>query len=500
MLRARNGLSASRPGTGRAACRQPVATAVDDPVGTLLAREATATGPGPSAPESMSVPTATRPPGAREQTLWSALGPVATSRRATARVGHVLGLTVVDQGASSVSNFALAVIVAHYSHARAVGVFALLTVTYILSQGLVRSMSSDCMLSRHEVDDTVMARYERGGYLTAITLATCLSLVILGASAGLSRTFAIPFATFAVCFPFMAMQDFSRFIGISRNNPAYAIWIDTAWLVLFVVFFVFLEHAGMATLPWLWAAWTGAGALVGIFTMTQFLRLRGSRDLLRFWVSSERAVGLRFAGQFMLSATWIYFVFYLLVFVISIDAVGQIKVAQLALGPLTVLATGVQVAIVSIVAKRFRQDVTRALWFCFFVALAVAVLTALWTFAIFVVPVHTMAQVFGPTWPAARPLFLVTGIGFVLGSFSGIATSGLRAIRAATANLWLAVAMVPVSFISCVGGAALDGAEGFCIGLTVSFGLYALLGWGILLRESRNYRCDAGAVVAPALA
>jgi O-antigen/teichoic acid export membrane protein len=420
----------------------------------------------------------------------------------------VLGLTVVDQGASSVSNFALAIVVAHYSQARQVGVFALLTVTYILAQGFVRSMTSDCMLSRHETDDGIMARYESGGYLSAIALATCLSVVILAVSAGLPRTFAIPFATFALFFPFMAMQDFSRFIGISRHDPAYAVWLDTAWLVLFVVFFVLLKHAHMATLPWLWAAWCGAGALIGLFTMTQFLRLRGARGRLRFWISSEKSVGLRFAGQFMLSSTWIYFVFYLLVFVISIEAVGQIKVAQLALGPLTVLASGVQVAIISIVAKRFRQNVTKALWFCFFVALAVAVMTGLWTLAIYVIPTHTVAQAIGPTWPQARILFVVTGIGFMLGSFSGIATSGLRAIRAATANLWLAVAMVPVSFIACIGGAAWDGALGFCIGLAIAFGIYAVLGWGVLFRESRHYLQDdeeaeaaqAAETAAPALA
>ena len=92
---------------------------------------------------------------------------------------RVMALTIVDQGASSVSNFALAVIVAHYSSASALGVFAILTSTYVLSQGLVRSLSSDCLLTRSETDDGLRSTYERAGYLAAIVLSVSLAVVIV---------------------------------------------------------------------------------------------------------------------------------------------------------------------------------------------------------------------------------------------------------------------------------------------------------------------------------
>jgi hypothetical protein len=414
--------------------------------------------------------------------------PVVTSKRTTAPVGRVLTLTVIDQGASSVSNFALAIIVAHYSDAKSLGVFALLTVTYILSQGLVRSMTSDCMLTRSETDDTVMSRFERAGYLSAFLTSVALSLLVLAVSPFLPHDFSIPFVIFAVCFPFMALQDFSRFIGISRHDPAYSIRLDVAWVVIFLVAFVLLKSADMASLNWLWGAWTGAGAVVGLYTMRWHLARRGKDALLRFWVESEKAVALRFAGNFMLTASWLYFIFYLLVFVISIEAVGQIKLAQLALGPILVLATGVQTAMISIVAKRFRVNVRKALLFCFFAGLATASLTAAWTALIYFLPVQRATQLFGPVWPQARQILPIVGLSFVLGGFSGIATAGLRAIRAATANLWLAVAMLPLSFIPCVGGAALWGAAGFCWGLAFAFASYAVLGWIILLKQAHRYR------------
>src|ERR1700722_3073 len=93
------------------------------------------------------------------------------SRRATASSHRVMVLTIADQGASSVSNFALALIVAHYSSASALGVFAILTSTYVLSQGLGPSPSGACLLPRSENAPPLRSNYERGGYLAAIVLS-----------------------------------------------------------------------------------------------------------------------------------------------------------------------------------------------------------------------------------------------------------------------------------------------------------------------------------------
>ena len=200
---------------------------------------------------------------------------VPTTRPGTASSQRVIVLTVADQGASSVSNFALAIIVAHYSSASALGVFAILTSTYVLSQGLVRSLSSDCLLTRSESDGVQRSKYERGGYLAAIVLSASLAAVIAVVSGALPSEFTLPFVIFAVAFPLMACQDFARFIGISRYDPAYAIRLDLAWLALFLVAYVILKGEGLTTLAWLFGAWSGAGALVGLWTLRAHFRGRG---------------------------------------------------------------------------------------------------------------------------------------------------------------------------------------------------------------------------------
>jgi O-antigen/teichoic acid export membrane protein len=401
-------------------------------------------------------------------------------------------LTVADQGASSISNFALALIVAHYSSASALGVFAILTSTYVLSQGIVRSLSSDCLLTRAEGDDALRSDYERGGYLAALVLSVSVAVLVAGVSGLLPSEFTLPFVIFAVSFPLMALQDFARFIGISRYDPAYAIRLDLAWLVL--------KAEGLTTLAWLFGAWSGAGALVGLWTLRAQLARSGRGRLLRFWDRSERGVGLRFAGQFMLVTSWTYFVSYLLLFVLPLASIGVFKLSQLALGPITVLLSGVQSALIALATKRLQVDTHKAVRFLLVGGVGSFVLTMVWTGIVYGAPAHDMASLFGHNWVAARAIVPYAGLAVAFASFANAAVSGLRAMRAASENLRLSVVMVPFLFVFCLGGAELFGIKGAAAGLAVAGAVYSALSWSLLAKLARTFVPGANAVVQDVVA
>jgi O-antigen/teichoic acid export membrane protein len=400
-------------------------------------------------------------------------------------------LSIIDQGASSLSNFALAILVAHYSGARELGIFAILTSTYVLSQGLVRSLTSDCLLTRSETDDGIMSRFERAGFWAALVVATLLAVALLALGGILSDSYTIFFVIFALAFPLMALQDFSRFIGISRHDPAYAIRLDVAWLVLFLLAYLGLRSAGLTSVPWLFGAWCAAGALVGLTTLRSNLR-RGAKGLLEFWVNSERAVGTRFASQFMLVTSWSYVIFYLLVFVISIEAIGLFKLSQLALGPIAVMAAGIQAPLIALAAKRFQVNTRKAVRFLLLAGVAIAVVTLLWTAVVYFAPLHTMTALLGTSWPQARALVPFNGLAFALAGFSGAAFAGLRALRAAKENLRVALIMLPFQFVLCMGGAAMWGARGAVMGLSVGSGMCAVLSWTVLVRTVARFEQRTG--------
>ena len=407
-----------------------------------------------------------------------------------ASVSRVVTLTVVDQGASSISNFGLSVLVAHGSSARELGTFTIIITTYILCQGLVRGVTSDCLLTRSGAVGELRVRFERSGYLFALVSATGLSLVVLAIAAAVGSSFAVPLLIFAICFPLMALQDFSRYIGIGRHDPAYAIRLDVAWIVLFVVGIIAFRSAHMVSLPWLFGAWTGAGALVGLWTLPAFLSVRRGLHELRFWIRSEWSVGTRFAGQFLVGTSGAYVVFYLLVFVLSIDAIGLIKITQLALGPIVVLFAGVQSALVSIVSKRMREDRHQATRFLQFGAVVMTLTVAVWTVAVYVVPAHLVADVFGPTWLQARPFMLWLGLSTALGSVFAAALIGLRAMRAAKELLRLVVIMAPFLLMLPLGGAMLGGVRGFAVGIGVFYVIYLFVGWVTLARAAKRFEVD----------
>jgi O-antigen/teichoic acid export membrane protein len=410
----------------------------------------------------------------------------ALSTRITASPSRVLSLTVVDQGFSSLSNFALAGIVAHYSRAHQLGVYAIVASVYILVQGVVRSSTSDCMLTRHETDDDVMAPYERSGYLSAFLLACTMSVLIALACLFLTHAFIGPMLVFAICFPLVSLQDFSRYIGISRHDPGYAIRLDVAWLVLFIAAFVVEKKTGHVGLTWLVGAWTATGGMVGVWTIRRHLSLKGVRDQLRFWLKSEGSVGWKFAGQFLLSSSWSYVIFFLLAFVLSVSALGVIKLGQLAMGPLSVASVGLQSAMIAMAAKKFPYHPMRTLKFIFAVATGTAVVTTAWMLLAYFAPLHFMRNLLGPTWPEARHVVIYVGLGFVIASWTGAGAAGLRALRAAKENLWLALFLVPFLITPPMVGAYVDGLHGAVVGAVFSNAFNCIFTWIVLVWAAKR--------------
>lgn len=412
------------------------------------------------------------------------------SLRAVASRQRVMAVTVVDQGASSASNFGVAFLIAHYSAAGVLGIYAIVQTTYILTQGLVRGLTSDCLLTRHDEDDRVMERYERAGYLSAILCASAISLLMLAISTAFTSELRTTFVIFALSFPLMACQDYARYIGISRYNPKYAVWLDLAWLFLFIAAYVGLRHSGHVSMPWIFGAWSVTGAAVGVYTLWNHLSLRHPVQMVRFWFRSEKSVGLRFAGQWLLVSSWTYVAIYLFTLIFSLAVIGQFKLAQLAFGPMTVLTTGVATAMVALAARYFQIDVRRALRFVLLGIIGSSAITVVWTILVYVVPVHTFTKTLGPTWPIARTLVPLMGLAVVISSASSVVVAGLRSLRAAKENLRLAIAMVPILFSFTMVSGVLWGVKGAIVGICVGYGIYAVVGWLLLTRLSHRLDVD----------
>ncbi len=237
----------------------------------------------------------------------------------------------------------------------------------------------------------------------------------------------------------------------------YAVWLDSAWLFLFLAAYISLRHEGFVSLPWVFGEWCGTGALVGLYALWNHLALHDHRQLVSFWIKSERAVGLRFAGQSMLVNVWTYVAIYLFIGIFSLSEVGEIKLAQLAFGPVTVMTVGMATAMVALASRYFAVNVKRALRFVIFGAFGIALLMLLYTLVVYALPVVGVTKLLGVAWPNARSLVPLTGLGVATLAIDAVLVAGIRAMRAAKENLRLAMAAVPFVFLLTIGGGALWG-------------------------------------------
>lgn len=415
------------------------------------------------------------------------------SLRATASRQRTMAVTVVDQAASSASNFGVAYLVAHYTGAHALGIFAIVSTTYIITQGMLRSLTSDCLLTRHDPGDDVMEVYERSGFLSAIVYAACASILMLALAVVFSGELRLTFAILALAFPLMAAQDYGRYVGISRYNPAYAVWLDMAWLILFVVVFEVLRHQHHVSLPWIWGTYCATGAVVGLYAARTHITLRGAWRQLAFWFRSERHVGLRFAGQWALGGSWAYIGTYLFVLIFSLAVIGEFKLAQVAFGLVTVFSQGIVTGMVAMAARYFQVDVRKTLRFIAFGGLLTAGVMLAWTAVIYFTPVHTLTKALGPAWPAARRLVPLTGLAFALNGISSAAVAGLRSLRAASVNLRLALIMTPVMAVCTLVGGVVWGVQAAIAGVCVGTVIYIVAAWTLLIRVANRLKADGAA-------
>ena len=190
----------------------------------------------------------------------------------------------------------------------------------------------------------------------------------------------------------MACQDYARFIGISRYDPAYAIRLDLAWLVLFLVAYVVLKQEGLTTLPWLFGAWSGAGALVGLWTLRAHLRGLGPAPPAAL-LGRERT-GRRPALRRPVHARHVMDVLHLVPAALRAPAgsIGVFKLSQLALGPITVLLAGVQSALIALATKRFQVDTRKAVRFLLSAGVGSFAVTMVWTGLVYGAPLSRHGQ------------------------------------------------------------------------------------------------------------
>jgi O-antigen/teichoic acid export membrane protein len=395
---------------------------------------------------------------------------------------------VADQGVSSLGNFALGIAVARALAPADFGAFALALVTYGVVLNASRGLATDPLVVRY-------SRAEASAWRRAVSAATGTAVtagVVCGAGCilvGMVLPSSVKgaFVALGVSLPCLMLQDGWRFAFFSSGRPAKALVNDLVWAVLQIAAVVALVLTHHATVVTCVLAFGGSAALAAAFGWWQ-VRILPRPGLTRSWLTEQRALSGRYlvenvsiSGARQLRMTG-------LGLLAGLAAVGQVRAAEILMGPFMVILMGVsQVAVPEAVhvVHRAPRRLTR---FCLYLGGAQALAAVAWGALMFLLVPRGLGQLLlGDLWVGAFALLLPVLLNMTIGCFESGAVSGVRALGASRHSLAAQLSNAGLYLVGGIGGAALDGARGSCWGVAAATAVATVIWWRRLRRALHEH-------------
>jgi O-antigen/teichoic acid export membrane protein len=235
-------------------------------------------------------------------------------------------------------------------------------------------------------------------------------------------------------------------------------------------------------------AFGGTATLAGLLGVWQ-CRVRPRPRLVRAWVVDHRDLGGRYlvenvsvgaARQLRMTAVGL---------IAGLVAVGQIRAAEILMGPFLMLLSGVSQVAVPETRHVLLRAPRRLKRFCLLLGSAQAALAAAWGITLLIVlPLGLGEILLGDLWEAAYPLLVPIVLALLLGCYRVSISAGLRALGASKRSLAAELGEASANLGFGVLGAFIGGAQGSCWGFALGASVGALLWWrqlGLGLAEHR---------------
>lgn len=396
------------------------------------------------------------------------------------------GWGVVDQAISSVTNAALAVVVARSVSVEAFGAFGLAFAWYSASVGLSRALTAEPLLVRYS-DDTPSLRTHAGAAAGTAAAAGALSGVLaVAAAVALGGPTRQALVAVAIVLPGLLVQDVWRAVFIGSGTPRQAVVNDGIWAVaqggLFAA--VIVLDLG-ARLPMLIISW-GAAAAVAAGAASAVTRTGPRLREVRHWVRAHVDLGGRFALEFAAITGSAHIALYAIAAVGGLIAVGALRAAQVLTGPLNIVFLAVPMIAVPEAVRLRASDPRRLPPSAIGLSAALSVGALVWGWVCLQLPASVGEAVLGDSWQEARAVLIpVTALLMSVGAEKG-AIVVLRAYAAARSSLRVALVWGPLTIVGGLLGALTGGAYGAAAGMAVAHWVGTAVWWGHAARYLRG--------------
>ena len=394
---------------------------------------------------------------------------------------------LADQVFSSLTNFALAAVVARNTSPREFGSFAVIFSTYILILGVSRAATTLPLLVRFSaVGDDEWRDAARAASGTAVVIGVAAAALCAAAAAILPGTRGALLAL-AVCLPGLMLQEAWRHAFVAKGTPVNAFINDLLWTVVLVPALVFAARGGDGDAAMFVLVWGIAGSVAAAVGAWQ-ARAIPATARARGWLTHHRDLSWRQVGEFLANAGSTQAVVYASGAVSGLSSTAALRGGQVLLGPLHVAYQGVWIVglaeLVRVLERRphlfTRVAVASSL------ALGVGGVVYVGLFLAFGDSLGPL--VLGQTWPGAREVLVpMSLVAISWGLWLG-ATVGLRALQEASRSLRVRVIVSVMNVVGGIGGLLVGDAVGAAWGLGITYVIGVGLWWRAFAKAPRPGR------------
>ncbi len=398
------------------------------------------------------------------------------------------GWGVADQALSSLTNFALSVVVARALGPAGFGAFTLVFATYTLALSISRSVTSEPLLVHYSSPPHVTwhagsARATGAALLIGVGLGLCCVLVGWITTGVLTR----PFVALGLTLPGLLLQDCWRYAFFARGKGISAFANDLVWaLVLFPILFIVLRSDQHAATWIVLLGWGGAATAAALFGVRQSRAVPEPQRLLH-WLREERALIPRFLGEAIAVSGTGQVTVYSVGALAGLAALGSLRAGQLLFGPIQVLFMGISAIAVPELVRARQSSKARLLRTSRLFSLTLAGAALLWGAAVLALPSSAGVALLGLAWQPARLLAVAVMVSWVASGLIAGAAAGLRALAAARQSLAARVVGSVLAVAGGVIGAITYGARGAAWGLALAVWIEATVWWWQYARTLERY-------------
>jgi O-antigen/teichoic acid export membrane protein len=331
----------------------------------------------------------------------------------TARVGFGL----LDQGASSITNFGLVLVAGRLLSPGGLGVVTVGFAGYVLMLVLQRALISDplVVVSSHLSDGerTTMAAAGLSTTIVAGALGSAL-MALLGLM--IPGSIGSGLLIFAPWILPSLVQDFWRFVLFRDGRGVAAVANDGAWLTGMILAAPLLLHfrTTFAVVSW-WGVGTASGAVLG-FLQTR-IRPRQLGDSMIWWRAQIWPFSRFLTVDYLLNYLGPQASLFLIAGLLGASALGGLKAVQSVFAPMTFLGPTVSIPGLPLVAATLQGDEQRGRHIAFQLSAIALVGALIYLLVLGRFGRQLLRAIFGPSFVQFRSLIVPIGVGQALAAF-----------------------------------------------------------------------------------